>query len=110
MKRFVNIFVMIALLGWAGSLLSGLTPGLYAGSPSPDAVSILIGIVILSASTVHSWNVLATLSLGLAVFVLCFDRWKGLLAVMTLASWLAMHLLNYVSRIAVWPAGLFKVC
>ena len=110
MKRFANIFVMIALFGWAGSLLSGLTPGLYAGPPSLDVVSILIGIVILSASIVHSWNVPATLSLGPAVFVLYFDRWKGLLVVMTLASWLAMHLLNYVSRIAVWPVGLFKAC
>lgn len=108
MARFGHILVVIALLGWTGSLLSGLASGPYAGWPSLDIVSILIEIVMLSVSIVHSWSIVATL--GLAVLVLYFDRGKGLLVVMTLASWLAMHLLNYVSYIAVWPMGLFKVC
>jgi hypothetical protein len=110
MTRFGYILVMVALLGWAGSLLLKIAPGLHEGSPSVDLCSILIGIVVLSASIAGSWQAL-TLSVLLALLLVsCLDRWRYLLVVMTLASWLAVHLLNYVSRIAVWPIGLFKVC
>jgi hypothetical protein len=38
------------------------------------------------------------------------ERWRYLLVVATLANWLGMHLLNYVSDIADWFVLLFRVC
>jgi hypothetical protein len=57
----------------------------------------------------QKWTTLAALSL-LLVGSIVGERWRYLLAGVVLASWLAMHLLNYVSGTADWFVDLFKVC
>jgi hypothetical protein len=67
--------------------------------------------VISTVLFVTAWDALATLSLVLAILIIWhLERWRYLLVIAALVSWLALNLLNYVSNIADRLADLFKVC
>jgi hypothetical protein len=72
------------------------------------SIFVLFG-VILGVFISQKWAAFAACFL-LLVGSIVGERSKYFLIVVALASWLAMHLLNYVSSIAGWFADLFKVC
>jgi hypothetical protein len=65
--------------------------------------------VIVMALITQKWIALAACSLVL-VGLIVDKRWRYLLVVAVWASWLGVHLLNYVSKIAEWPVAVLKIC
>jgi hypothetical protein len=106
MTRSKYLLVMAALLGWVASL--EYVPRFPDGPLCIGCVLIVV-VLILSAFISQKWITLAALSF-LLIGSIVGPRWRYLLVVGTLTSWLAMHLLNYVSSMASWPIDLFKVC
>jgi hypothetical protein len=97
--------VVVALLSCLAWLLLEYVPWF-------SEVSITIGwtgIVILMTLISHKWSALAACSLVMAGLIVG-ERWRYLLVVAVWASWLGMHLLNYVSKAADWPIALLKAC
>jgi hypothetical protein len=82
-------------------------PRFSEGSLCVGCIFIVI-VLTLSALISQTWIAFAAISL-LLVGSIVGERWRYLLVVVALASWLAMHLLNYVSDIAYWFVDLFKV-
>src|SRR5882757_3696744 len=115
MTRFKYLFVIMVFVSAAAWLLLNYVPRLHQWWLSLDLEYIPGEIVILLALTVAAWDALATFSLLLAVLIVSYlDRWRYLsiylLVVIALASWLAMHFLNYVSNFADRFGDLFKPC
>lgn len=91
------------------SLLSGIAWLLLEYIPWLSGYIFTVIIATLAALIGQTWSALAALFLLVGVSMVG-RHWRYLLAAVALASWLAMHLLNYVSRIANWPIEMFKVC
>lgn len=108
MTRFRYRLVLVALLSWAAWLLLEHVPRSSNGSLCLGCIFIVV-VLTLSAFISHKLTALAAFSL-LLVGSIVGERWRYLLVVAALASWLAMHLLNYVSGAAGWFVDLFKVC
>jgi len=108
LARFKYLFIFAALLSLVASLLLEYVPRLPDGSFCFGCVFLVV-VITLSALIGQMWTVLAALSVWIIVSFFG-GRWRYLLAALTLASWLAMHLLNYVSGIADWLVDPFKVC
>jgi hypothetical protein len=107
-RLFKYLLISAALLSLVASLLLEYVPRLPDGSFCFGCVLFAIALT-LSAVFSQKAIVLAGLALWLAAS-LARDRWRHLLAALALASWLAMHLLNYVSGFAGWFVVLFKIC
>jgi hypothetical protein len=115
MTRFKYLLVVVVFLASASLLLLKYAPLIHEWWLSLGLEYIPGEILILSVLIVAAWDALATLSLLMAVLIVSYlERWRyllvSLLVVIALASWLALHLLNYVSNIADRLADLFKVC
>ena len=109
MPRFFKyLLISAAFLSLVASFLLEYVPRLPDGSFCFGCVFLVI-VLTLSALIDQKWIVLAALSVRIIVSFLG-GRWKYLLLAIPLASWLAMHLLNYVSGIAGWLVNPFKVC
>lgn len=108
LKRWGCFSAVAALLVGAILLLLEYFPWFSVGSLSVGYVFILF-VQIISALSDQKWVVLAAISVALVTWR-AGCRWQYLLIVTTLANWTAMHLLNYVSHVAVWSIEVFKVC
>ena len=108
MTRFGYLFVMVVLLSWAASLLLEYVLW-YSGVPFCLECIFIVIVVALAGLLMQKWTALAAFSLLLAGSI-AGGRWRYLLVAAVLASWVAMHLLNYVSGIADRFVDLFKVC
>jgi hypothetical protein len=108
MMRLKYLLVIVTLLSGTAWLLHEYVPRYSDGSLCLGCVFIVI-VLTLSAFISQKWTALAAFSL-LLVGSIVGERWRYLLAVVALASWLAMHLLNYVSEIADWFVDPFKAC
>ena len=107
-RCFKYLLISAAFLSLVASFLLEYGPRLPDGSFCFGCVFLVI-VLTLSASIGQKWIVLAALSVWIVVSFLG-GRWKYPLVAIMLASWLAMHLLNYVSSIAGWFVVLFKIC
>ncbi len=107
--RFKYLVVITALLGWVGSLLPVFGPRFADGLPCPACTFVLIVQGVLAFAD-QKWTTLAAAFFLVAVGSISGERWRYLLAVVALANWLAMHLLNYVSWLSEWPVEAFKAC
>jgi hypothetical protein len=108
MTRSKCLLVMAALPGWAAWLLLEYVPQYSDGSLCIGCISIAI-VLTLAAFVSQKWTAFAAFSLLLVVSTVG-GRWRYVLAVAVLTSWLAMHLLNFVSGIADWLERRMSPC
>ena len=106
MERSKYILAIVALASWAASLLLGNWSQVSeAGLSLGDA--LVVASLTFAAFASQKWIAIAALPL-LLIGSIAGERWRYLLVVIALASWVVMHLLNYVSAIANMPVSVFK--
>jgi len=108
MTRWKYVLIVVALSICVASLLLEYVPRFSDGSLLLGYTFIVI-VLTVSAFITQKWTALAAFLL-LLVGSIVGASWRYLLVVVALATWLAMHLLNYVSNFADWLVDLFKVC
>lgn len=99
---------MVTFLGCVAWLLLEYVPW-FSDAPLWPGNIFFVGILTAVAFIVQKWTALVALVLWL-VSSIGSERWRYILVVAALASWLAMHVLNYVSSMADRLLGPFKVC
>lgn len=108
MECWRSLLAVLALARLVASLWSECIPRFQDGSLCAGCIFVVV-VLTFSALISQMWTVLAAFSLMLLVSIVG-ERWRYFLAVVVLGSWLAVHLLNFVSGVVDWLVDLFKVC